>query len=1060
MRRPRAPGYLVVVALLVLFLMTVMSLALIYVGQQGDLVYRQERTHNLQEALFDDTVDRLGSLLSGVSTPGQGLSLDGDVHVTGPDGSWLRARWGGGDDSLRRESPAGYNTWDNLFDDGKDVDAGDDPSPSMNDFPDVGYADAATKTALGSVQVPPSQTVVEWKGPLLNYRAAYSASFPYGVYAPTGSVTASSVQAWTNPLLSEVKKPSNSAVPVLVRAQDSVKVSGAWPVGFAYSDHGPIDVSGGAVGFTRKQPADRFAAPFRDAVGNAFDVLSDGQVDKTNFLYGHDLDLTGLINAGKGEANLLGILSVQQAMMMPFMPVVSTVNNPPFMSGLVIYHPYPPDTSTSSVSKDFSQQASDLSQQIDKLNKEIAQYADSRNPDDQANVAQWRSELQGLQGQQDALGQQAQQLRDQFGSRIMTNVPLNADQEGSFVTYGWSYAWIIEYLGTMVKDLFTGQFEEMYETLYRPTRLVHLANTIPNWYFPDGLPKMVDGYPRVPPASVRSGYLSMEAVWTVPPGRTCKIVADTQIRGALWIQRGASMYIAGSLVVSPADDWFLSDPGVTVDREDPLYPDGRIYLEEGATLLVDGDLTVEGGSTTGGSILVACPLGSVQPINSAILCKGNVSITHGIQPGMTLEELFLSFSSQSEGAASMFRFLRVFLPDIAPNVAKYLGPFEERTCWFADYATTIESFPLLPIVGDLPLPIPLPYPNCLREKFESVAWYSTVNLNMWLGENLYPMALWWPFDNGGVPMFAKVDPALLSQGLADIPVRKDLGSWDNLKTDILGYLGDVWTFSKRYLITWAAQYVESLVVQKLIPFDIPTECPSGEEGEDGGGESASGGGDDGGGSAAGENPVEGGGDDPPADNPADDGDGDGKDPAESKGIWDKDSPVRGAVTDWLREALDWGVWDFKYYFGQLLAQVDSEIRSASEEGWKDPLYAEAPGLLVYAGGALTIGGDVGSQQAQLASGFFVAEGDIRIGANWTVGSVVSLTGDVEVGDLYYYPWFTRASLYVPKKPKDFDFNSPVTSLDEVLQFTVPQSESPALDLGSDWYRATAQGGSR
>jgi hypothetical protein len=73
---------------------------------------------------------------------------------------------------------------------------------------------------------------------------------------------------------------------------------------------------------------------------------------------------------------------------------------------------------------------------------------------------------------------------------------------------------------------------------------------------------------------------------------------------------------------------------------------------------------------------------------------------------------------------------------------------------------------------------------------------------------------------------------------------------------------------------------------------------------------------------------------------------------------------------------------------------------------------ETPGVLIYAGGNLSIGADL-SHRIPITIGMLVAGNHIVSNAGVTVGSALSLNGDIKLKKLLYDPNCTRASIYIP-----------------------------------------------
>jgi hypothetical protein len=147
--------------------------------------------------------------------------------------------------------------------------------------------------------------------------------------------------------------------------------------------------------------------------------------------------------------------------------------------------------------------------------------------------------------------------------------------------------------------------------------------------------------------------------------------------------------------------------------------------------------------------------------------------------------------------------------------------------------------------------------------------------------------------------------------------------------------------------------------------------------------------------------------------------GDGEKSTEAEEIKEK-------AEEFLKEvAGEFGTLVVKGFQRVLLRMKESiyEELDGDDESEKSPL-RELPGAAVLAGGNLTVGNAGG---ARLALGLLIAEQDVTIHSSKTVGTVISLEGDVEVEDLYHYPYYDRVSLYNP-----FKFDGGLAGLTESL----------------------------
>ncbi|MCA9781863.1 MAG: hypothetical protein KC800_34330, partial [Candidatus Eremiobacteraeota bacterium] len=110
------------------------------------------------------------------------------------------------------------------------------------------------------------------------------------------------------------------------------------------------------------------------------------------------------------------------------------------------------------------------------------------------------------------------------------------------------------------------------------------------------------------------------------------------------------------------------------------------------------------------------------------------------------------------------------------------------------------------------------------------------------------------------------------------------------------------------------------------------------------------------------------------------------------------------------------------------------------------LSRELPGLLVYSQGSIKIG--TSPRDSVLASGLFIAEKDLSFRTQRTIGTAISLEGDVTGNDFLYYPFFSSASLYNSVKFRN--------ELEEMAP-GLPSSKEPAQNFDLPGCRIIYQG---
>ena len=493
--------------------------------------------------------------------------------------------------------------------------------------------------------------------------------------------------------------------------------------------------------------------------------------------------------------------------------------------------------------------------------------------------------------------------------------------------------------------------------------------------------------------ATRAHTFTSECTWTVPRGRTLTIGGNMNVLGDVWVQQGATLVVKGNLNVQ-------SPPARSFrNANNPLSPDGRVCLEQGASLVVHGNLNVDGGSPRWGSVMVCSPPGEPSPITSSILCTGNVTTRYGVHPGMSVTDLVKALADHDRNLARLHDdLLEPFLTEVAPNAAKVFGPFHVRKPYLAQFATTIGFVFIIPHPGPT-------YPNLMVKIFRTLAHTYTVSLNFTLGENLYTHADWWFFGDGAVPVVPRGDPEALIQELSNIQLQIQFPDPEQVAQRLL----------TRFVNRVAQKLVEQ-VVATVVTTIIQTV-----------GEVVQG----------------------------------GKQLSEvSTGVVDQLmngisgdlSTLRDELEQEFELALDDATQQFLHrpainLANDVLRQIDNSILQA--------LLRDTPGLLVYAGQSMTIGTD--TKAPPLAVGMFVARGDLRINASQTIGSLVSAEGSVEAKDLLFNPYFTYASLYLPKGGPDW--NVWLTAGAE-LEYGVDADSGQAIEIGSPVYHPTVEAWTR
>jgi len=498
------------------------------------------------------------------------------------------------------------------------------------------------------------------------------------------------------------------------------------------------------------------------------------------------------------------------------------------------------------------------------------------------------------------------------------------------------------------------------------------------------------GYQKGDPEAER-GSFSIHNSFTVPAGRTFKLLpkdgmAGMTIGADLWIQRGATMYIDGDLV--------MENPEPSLST--PHRPKGKIVMEPGSTLVVDGNLTGAGDPFMG-SILLTRRAGRVEPITSAIICSGTVDLPHGIRNGFNLIQIAELISSD---AADI---VQTFFDDVASNLAKVLGPFHSRKPFFARNGATFTFY--------FPVIVPNPATSMLNKNlnvklFAILSPLFAGSLNMTLGDNFITCSDWWMFGEDRLPVLPKVLPGPIEAALKEATVQGE--SMFNSGTAALTQMMDQDFFATQIgdLITGELggmfgkienfgnnidKFIEDVaeetltnyftvenITTKLIEFlgkaALAALDPSGvamiafEEIQ---------------------NQVM---------------------PASGDSFVEE---MTSAAEEQLSTTYGFPLDGEDYLKGiaeDILEPFTGMAQALADEGNKRAMRvaatlmaAETPGILIY-GDTIQVGG-------LYAAGMFVAKNDLTMDCAYTIGSMVSINGSISAQEVLYVPEFTRANVF-------------------------------------------------
>jgi hypothetical protein len=780
----------------------------------------------------------------------------------------------------------------------------------------------------------------------------------YAAYAPNGSVNITNLESWANPTFKDGRKTlqAYSGVMAVVAARKDASIAnvtyGEAHVmdGTARFDHGD------GVGFKKKNfplPAyeTQLVEQAKQARQTLMGVAASG--DKTQQFYSGDLSPSSVIDMFfNGEQGLEAMLSLNKSnhFFMPTIPFFSSA--PPYLYSFAFHMPFPADTASYSTNENLNKQIETLNKQLKTAGEDLQKASDAQKAaqqaydqdksnanlqkllDANASYNSAKAKVDDLNQQMQALfGPQKAAIDAQIASSQPRGVPLTRaqDPDGNDGVTGWSYASSGSLLGQLIKLLFTFDVQDLAKSFgNNDVKLVHFGTKEREFKF------VLDG-----------SNMGIDATMTVPRGRVLKLSgSNITIAGDLWLQRGSTFY---------ADcDKLSVVPGRGSNPNKYFSPCGRIFMEEGSTLICRGELVCL-GSPDWGSVVVGGLPGKIHPITAAIFAN-KVTLGNGVFAGCAIDDL-------AEGLGELFnsealkdlnsKLMRPLLNEVAPNAAKALGPFWPRKPYFAKYATTFQVICPPTVFGipgpPIPTAIPLPIKNVLVPIERALGYVYSVSLNLGLGENFYTHSDWWIFGEGVVPMVPQVDPNKLLDKLNGIS-----GNIAGLHPEniIQGFIEAAVKDMVSYVVAQVVEKVVAKVLAAAIPYaglvEVATslldEAASNLTGRDSARDSAG-------------------------------------------------QTLTSALTDSLASA-------GKDTLDKLAGTVSMNVQ--------DEFLREYNGVLVYADDTITVGG-------KNATGMFIAGNNLQVSSNQCTGTLLSVNGDIQCTSLLFYPYFNRASLYLPKQ---------------------------------------------
>lgn len=635
----------------------------------------------------------------------------------------------------------------------------------------------------------------------------------YAAYAPNGEVKLGEVLGWQNPSHEDGGSATDaySGVPAIVGARGDIEIS-ELAYGEAHSKSGEVEIHHGAgIGFVGNLPLPAYEEELMGElqIANLSLTGSAQSGDKTG-LFSNSLGLYDMLSVlFGGSFSPESVLSVKQAFNFPT-PMIpgGSVVVPGIVWEVWLHVPFQPDLGFSNQHdpdltrlNDIAKEQQDAGplleaarQQLEEAQAayEAAQAAYAADPSDsnQEALEEAQEDLQDAQEKfeelKDFMEDSAEEAADIAGGKVgsgMSSLPQtrNEDPQGRNGQWGWNYSQTIGKMFDLVTTVVSGgSTEQIAASISSNVRVVHYG------------PK-----DEVPGFEWNGSTFVSRSTWTVPASRTLRYDGSMEIRGDLWLQRGTVMVVNGDLnVLSP-----VATPSVT----DSFKPSGRVFFEEGSTLIVRGNFRCQGSSHFG-SILVGGEPGEVHPITSALMVDGSVDIPFGIYSGHTVADLVGEF--HEEGA----NLIQEMLGQRVPLISKLAGPFHLRNSYFARYATTFQlvTIPFPPVVAVTP--VPSPKENVLVTAFRALSFTYTGSLNLTVGDNLYTQSDWWPFGNGVVPMALNLDLGAALAAAGEAEALADSADLDpaTIETEVRDFIEELQVRA----IDWALSEVTAMLYEE------------------------------------------------------------------------------------------------------------------------------------------------------------------------------------------------------------------------------------------------------
>ncbi len=936
----------------------------------------------------------------------------------------------------------------------------------FTDIPENGYYQKIAAPGYDKTNVPPWINFVVLNTPLrARYVASFAYHFPYAAFAPNGKIQLKDAYGFSNPLNDKNKNGDYfSGVPVDMYARKDIEVD-EYPYGKAYTENGSVSTGekSGVLRFTyvsnnQKKEVKKYSDILRKQLDNLAYDIRKVTLEKDKVILGRKI--TSIIPFAT-EPVPDDFMTLEQAADFPFSGMTVNENNPSEKTmgnyyTFTVHAPSLPDAKD--IDSDPGSLRGHASTAYDKLDKmqEIFERYGITWRTTPTEICLIKGEIALIKDIMSTASKLMEAIRKSFipiigwywrikavqytvqltkliidqvayikfsiafammrvaegklGIHIFAKTkeePKTVTADKTFDNSGWPFIkvckiyaipLIAEVLNQDGADKYKKLGETMMPLTYRGVKLSHFGkgDFDSNWQ------------------EISSRNFTFSGTFIVPRGRTFNFPHDMTIEGDLWIQDGASLYVKGKLTVKA--------PKKAPDLPEMVKPSGRVFLGEASSIILEDNFECE-GSIPLGSVVLTSPTQKVKAVTSAIYSKdGSVIIPYGIMPGISLDEL----AKVNKGEAP---------PDIADglkslinggaNISKVTGPFHIRKNFFAANAATVLVFrhkalgiTLNPLNLPIVMALKLQKANFMTGFFPIFTESFTYFLNAYIGENTFAHSDWWIFGEGAVPILPKMDTGTLSDHMSTLSgVASTLDQLKNFQNEINTILAT----DAPQAVTGAAQAAvkgTSPVYAVFINGAYAPGC-------------------------------------------------DVKAGTLATQVIQKArqayQPFSTIVTS-MEQAKDTfaaATRLFVSFYNNAYPQIQHHLPGGDDQ----KAFIECPGVMIYADRDIKMGTKekLLPQTVFPASGFFIANRNIEITGRFRiVGSLMSLNGNITAKDacLRYYPFFSQASVYIPKDMEgDLNANLKLVTDDDLksntdpcnVGITIPRIFSEGWEFYSEYY---------